>query len=77
MPFAYRKFYFTGSFQFRIVTIKKKKYRPSGNLEFSNLDIFQSLKLRIVMEEIFPISLKPSFTPYTFGGYGLKKKTFE
>jgi len=49
-----------------------KKYRPSGNLKFNKLGIFQSLKIRILMEEILPISLKLNFTPNTLGCYGLK-----
>jgi len=48
-----------------------KKYHPSGNLEFNNLGIFQSLKLHILMEKILPISLKLNFTPNTLGSYGL------
>ena len=45
-----------------------KRYHPSWNLKFNNLGIFQSLKLRILMEKIFPISLKLSFSPNTLGG---------
>jgi len=44
-----------------------KKYQLSGNLQFNNLDIFQSIKLRILMEKILRISLKPNFTPSTLG----------
>jgi len=40
MPFANRKIYFRGSLQFSIVTIKK--YHPSGNLKFNNIDTFES-----------------------------------
>jgi len=29
------------------------------------------MELRILMEEIFPISLKLNFTPINWGGYGL------
>jgi len=46
------------------------KYHPSGNLKFNNLGIFQSLKIRILTEEILPISLKLNFTPNTLGCYG-------
>jgi len=46
MPFVKKR----GSFQFSIVTIKKK-YQPSGNLNFNNLSISQNLKLRILMEK--------------------------
>jgi len=68
MPFGNRKKYFRGSFQFSIVTILKKY--PSGNLKFNNLGIFQSLKLRILVGKILPISLKLNFTPNTLGCYG-------
>jgi len=30
-----------------------KKYHPSGNLKFNNVGIFQSSKLRILMEKSF------------------------
>ena len=40
-------------------------------MKFNNLGIFQSLKLRILMGKILPISLKPDFTPNTLGCYGL------
>jgi len=49
-----------------------KKYHPPGNLKFNYLGIFQSLKLRILMEIILPISLKLNFTPNNLGCYGLK-----
>jgi len=49
-----------------------KKYHPCGNLKFNFLDIFQSLKLHILMGKILSISLKLNFTPNTSGGYGLK-----
>jgi len=48
-----------------------KKHRPSGNLEFHYLGIFQTLKLRIFIGKILPISLKLNFTPNTLGCYGL------
>jgi len=38
--------------RFSSVLSQFKKYRPSGNLKFNNLGIFQSLKLRILMEKI-------------------------
>jgi len=60
MPFGNRKIYFRGSFQFSIVKIKKK-YQLSGNLKFKNFGIFQSLKFRILIEKIFPISLRAKF----------------
>jgi len=55
------------------VLSKFKKYHPSGNLKFYNLDIFQSLKLRTLMGKILPFSLKLNFTPNTLGCYGLNK----
>jgi len=48
-----------------------KQYHPSGNLKFDNLDIFQSLKFRILMETILLISLKLNLTPNTFGCHWL------
>ena len=48
-----------------------KKYQPPGNLKLNYLDIFQSLKFRISMEKILPISLKLNFTPNTLGCCGL------
>jgi len=68
MPFGNRKKYFRGSsVQF---CENLKKYHPSGNLKFNYLDIFQSLKLRILMEKILPISLKLNFTPNTWAVMG-------
>jgi len=55
-------------------SVLSKKYHPSRNLKFFNLGIFQSLKLRILMEKILPISLKINFTPNTLGCYGLSEK---
>jgi len=49
-----------------------KKYHPSGNLKFNNLSTSQSLKFRILMEKILPISLKLNSTPNPLGCYGLK-----
>jgi len=40
-------------------------------MKFNNSGIFQSLKLGILVEKIFPISLKLNFTPITSGCYGL------
>jgi len=40
MPFGNRQKYFRWSFQFSIVSIKKK-YHPSGKPKFNNLSIFQ------------------------------------
>jgi len=71
MPFGNIKIYFRGSFEFSIVRILKK-YHPSGHLNFNNVGIFQSSKLRILMEKKFlSISLKLNFTPNTLGCYGL------
>jgi len=49
-----------------------KKYHPSENLKFNYLGIFQSFKVRILMEKILLISLKVNFTPNTLGCYGLR-----
>jgi len=52
-----------------------EKYHPSGNLNFNNLGIFKSFKLRIfVGKKILPISLNLNFTPNAVGGYGLKNR---
>jgi len=53
------------------VSSQFKKYHPSGNLKFNYLDIFQSLKLHILIEKILSISLKLNFTKNTLGGHGL------
>jgi len=69
MPFGNRKFIlqdFSSS-----VSLRFKKYYPSGNLKLSYLGIFQTLKLRISMKKILTISLKLSFTTDTLGCYGL------
>jgi len=47
-----------------------KKYHPSGKLKFNNLGISQSLKLRILVEKFFLISLNLNFTLNTLGCYG-------
>jgi len=48
-----------------------KQYHPSGNLKYNYLGIFQSLKLRILMEKTLRTSLKLNFPPNTLGCYGL------
>jgi len=48
---------------FSSVLSQFKKYYPSESLKFNNLGIFQSLELRILMEEILPISLTLNYTP--------------
>jgi len=48
-----------------------KEYHPSEKRKFNNLGLFQSLKLRILMEKILSISLMLNFTPNTLGCYGL------
>jgi len=53
------------------VLAQLKKYHPSGNLIFNNLGLFQSLKLRILIGKILPISLELNFTQNTLGNYGL------
>ena len=69
MQFGNRKFCFRGSFQFNTVTIHK--ISPLWNLKFDYLGIFQSLKLRILMEKILSISQKLNFAPNTLDCYGL------
>ena len=64
-----KKKYLRRFFQFNTITILK--YHASENLKFNNLHIFQSLKLRILMEKILSISLNLNFTSDTLGGYGL------
>jgi len=44
-----------------------KKYHPSGNLKINYTGIFQSLKLRILMEKIISISPKLNFTQNNLG----------
>jgi len=55
MPFGNRFFL---KDLFSSVLSQFKKYHPSGNLKSNNLGIFQSLKLRILVEKILPIFLK-------------------
>ena len=78
MPFGNRKkIKLEGLFS--SVLSQFKKYHPSVNLEFINLDIFQGLKFRILMERILSIFLELNFTPNTLGCYGLMctSKDFE
>jgi len=56
---------------FSLLLSQFRKYHPFGKLKFNNTGIFQSLKLRILMEKILLISLKLNFTPNTLGYYGL------
>jgi len=70
MPFGNRKHILEDPFS--SVLSQFKIYHPSGNLEFNNLGIFQSLKLRNSMGKILAISLKLNFTPNTLGCYGLR-----
>jgi len=48
-----------------------KKYHPSENLKFKNLDICKSLILRNLTGKNPLNSLKLNFTPNTLGCYGL------
>jgi len=48
-----------------------KKIPSPANIKFNYLRIFQSLKLRILMEKILSLSLKLNFTPNTMGCYRL------
>jgi len=61
MPFANRKKNILEDLLSSILS-QFKNYRPFGNLNFNNLGIFQSLKLRILVEKILPICLKLNFT---------------
>jgi len=54
------------------VLFQFKEYHPSRNVEYNDSGIFQSLKLRIIVEKILPNSLKLNFTPNTLGCHGLK-----
>jgi len=56
---------------FGLVLSQFNKYHPPGNLKFSYLGIFQSLKLRFSMEKV--LSLKLNFTPNTLRCNGLTK----
>jgi len=67
MPFENRKEKLRGSVQY---FHHFKNLPRSVNLKFNNVGIFQSLKLRISMEKIFPISFKLIFTPNTVGCHG-------
>jgi len=55
---------------FSLVLSQFKKYHHSGNLKFNYLGIYQSLKLRILMEKFLSISPELNFTPNTLGCYG-------
>jgi len=46
-----------------------KTYYPSGNLKFTILDIFQSLKVRLLMKKVLPISFKLNLTANPLGCY--------
>jgi len=56
---------------FSSVLSQYKKYHPSGNVKFISLSIFQSLKLRILIEKFILISPKLKFSANTLGCYGL------
>jgi len=71
MPFANRKKNILEDL-FSSVMSLSKKYHPSGNLKFNDVGIFQSLKLRILLGKILPISLKLNVAPNTLGCYGLR-----
>jgi len=68
MPFRNRKKYLDDFFS---SVFSQLKISPPGNLKLNNLGIFQSLKLRNLVEKILPISLKLNFTSNTLGCYGL------
>jgi len=60
MPFGKRKNILEDLFN--AVLSQFKKHHPSGNLKFNNFGLFKSLKFRILLEKILPISLKLNFT---------------
>jgi len=68
MPFGYRKVYVRKSFSSDSHT---EKYHPTGNTTFDNLDIFQSLKLRILMEKNPSNFSSSKFHSRTSSCYGL------
>jgi len=57
---------------FGSVLSKLKKFHLFQNLEFNNLGIFHSLKLRVLMGKFLSISPKLNFTSNTLGCYVLK-----
>jgi len=59
---------------FSSVLSQFKEYHPSGNLNFNILGNSQSLKLRILVEKLLPISLKLNFTPNTLDFCGLRRE---
>jgi len=73
MPFGNRKKVHILKDLFSLVLSQFKKYHPSGSLKFNNLGIFQSLKLRFLMEKILPFSLNLNFTLNTLGCHGLRE----
>jgi len=50
----------------------EKYYHTFGNMKLNDLDIFQSLKLRILMRKILPIFLKLNITPNTVSGLSMR-----
>jgi len=58
---------------FSSVLPQLKKFHSSGHLKIIYLSIFQSLKLRIIMD-FFSISLKLNFTPNTLGLFWVKRR---
>ena len=72
------KIYFWGFFGmlYKVVRVPERftwgQISPSyPATPFNNLGIFQSLKFRILMEKILPISLKLNFIASSLGCYGL------
>jgi len=56
---------------FSSVLLQFKKCLPSENPKLNSLGILRTLKLRNLVGEILPISLKLNFTPSTLGCNGL------
>jgi len=75
MPFGNRKKYLKGSFQYSIVTIQK--ISPPRKSKVSLFRHFRKLKIAYFNgKKILSIYLKPNFTPYTLGCYGLNCTSF-
>ena len=56
---------------FSLILLKFRKHNPSEILKFNNFGIFQSLKFRVLIKTILPISLRLYFTLNALGCYGL------
>jgi len=77
MPFGNRKTYFRESFQFSIVTIKKKKISPLCKPEILLFKHFPKLKIAYFNGEKSFISLELNFTSISLGCYGLSRHSLK